>query len=59
MPVEDKKPAASATEKLIPVRINRDFWDADGNRHRKGKVVEVPVEAALDGAESGALSRVK
>jgi len=46
-------------EKLIPVRINRDFWDADGKRHHKGTVVEVPVDAALDGVETGALSRVK
>lgn len=49
----------SAKEKLIPVRILRDFWDADGVRHHKGTVVEVPVDAALDGVESGALSRVK
>lgn len=54
---EDKKPAAK--EKLIAVRIERDFWDASGERHRKGTVVEVPVEAALDGVETGALSRVK
>lgn len=52
---DTKKPA----ERLIPVRIERDFWDADGNRHRKGTVVEVPVDAALDGVETGALSRVK
>lgn len=56
---EDKKPAAPAKEKLIPVRIERDFWDADGKRHRKGTIVEVPVETALDGVETGALSRVK
>lgn len=49
----------SAKEKLIAVTIKRDFWDKDGNRHRKGTIAEVPVEAALDGAESGALSRVK
>ena len=55
---DDKKPA-QGKEKLIPVTILRDFWDADGKRHHKGKVVEVPVEAALDGVESGALSRVK
>lgn len=55
---EDKKPA-QGKEKLIPVQIKRDFWDADGKRHRKGTVVEVPVEAALDGVESGALARVK
>ena len=54
---DEKK--TDAKEKLIPVRINRDFWDADGTRHRKGTVVEVPVEAALDGVETGALSRVK
>lgn len=53
---EDKKPAK---EKLIAVRIERDFWNEDGTRHRKGTVVEVPVETALDGVESGALSRVK
>lgn len=53
------KGKAKRAEKLIPVRINRDFWDAEGNRHRKGTVVEVPVEAALDGVETGALSRVK
>lgn len=53
----DKKQAPK--ERLIPVRIERDFWDAEGKRHRKGTVVEVPVDAALEGVESGALSRVK
>lgn len=47
------------TEKLVKVRIERDFWDAEGTRHRKGTEVDVPVEAALDGVETGALSRVK
>ena len=51
-------PAANA-ERLIPVKIERDFWDAEGNRHRKGAIVEVSVDAALDGVETGALSRVK
>lgn len=46
-------------EKLVTVRIERDFWDGEGNRHHAGTIVEVPVEAALDGVESGALSRVK
>lgn len=46
-------------ERLIPVRINRDFWDANGERHRKGSIMDATVEEALDGAESGALSRVK
>ncbi|MGN6535205.1 MAG: hypothetical protein ACTHKQ_05670 [Mesorhizobium sp.] len=56
---DDKKPGAPAKEKLIPVRINRDFWDKDGARHRKGKIIDVPIEAALEGVETGALSRVK
>lgn len=47
------------TDKLVRVRIERDFWDADGTRHRAGTEVDVPVEAALDGVETGALSRVK
>lgn len=47
------------SERLIPVRINRDFWDPDGKRHSKGTIIEVPMEAALDGVETGALSRVK
>lgn len=47
------------TEKLVKVRIERDFWDADGTRHRAGTEVDVPVDAALDGVETGALSRVK
>lgn len=56
---EDKKAAPAVKDRLIAVRIERDFWDADGERHRKGTVVEVPVDAALDGVETGALSRVK
>lgn len=47
------------TDKLVKVRIERDFWDAEGARHRAGTEVDVPVEAALDGIETGALSRVK
>lgn len=49
-------------ERLIPVRVLRDYWIGEpGNaeRIRKGTVVEVPVDAALDGVESGALERVK
>ena len=54
---EDKKPEGK--EKLVAVRILRDMWDADGKRHPKGSVIEVPAEAAMDGIETGALSRVK
>jgi hypothetical protein len=50
----DKEP-----EMLVEVMIKRDFWDADGVRHAAGTVVKVPVDAALEGVESGALGRVK
>lgn len=46
-------------EQLIEVVIVRDFWDADGKRHCAGTTVKVPVEAALEGIETGALSRLK
>ncbi len=46
-----------AEEKKVEVEIVRDFWDADGNRRPAGTVIEVPVEAALEGIEKGALRR--
>lgn len=61
-PKKQPKPAAPAEQPapaLIPVQVRRDFWDQNGDRHRKGTVVEVSVEAALDGVEVGALSRVR
>lgn len=48
-----------ADEKMIKCRILRDRWDEDGVRHPKGTEVSVPVEAAMDGIESGTLERVK
>jgi hypothetical protein len=52
-------PAEKPAERLIPVRVNRDFWDSTGERYRKDTIIEVSVDAALDGVESGAFSRVK
>lgn len=49
-------------EKLIPVRVLRDYWIGEpGNaeRIRKGTIVDVPIETALDGVETGVLERVK
>lgn len=51
--------AGGAAPALIAVQVRRDFWDQTGTRHRKGTVVEVSVDAALDGVEVGALSRVR
>lgn len=46
-------------DRLVAVRILRDFWDEAGERHRKGEIMEVTAEEAMDGIEAGALSRVK
>ncbi len=46
-------------EKLIECVILRDYWDEDGKRHKAGTKVSIPVEAALDGVETGALARAK
>lgn len=46
-------------ERMVPVRVKRDFWDSKGARIRKGQVVEVTVDAALDGVKSGALDHIK
>ena len=44
---------------LVKCEIVRDFWDDDGKRHPAGTIVEVAIEAALDGVEMGSLRRVK
>lgn len=46
-------------EKTIKCVILRDYWDTDGDRQRAGQEVDLPAEQAMDGVESGALSRVK
>lgn len=50
------RPAKPAT---IACVIKRDFWDHTGERQPAGKVIEVTIEEALDGVESGALARYK
>lgn len=59
-PVEPVAEPARA-EVVITVRVNRDFWVSAGEagRIRKGQVIDLPLERALDGIESGAVSRVK
>lgn len=58
-PEPAKAKAAPAPEKLVAVHINRDTWDTDGTRHPKGTIIEVSVETAMDGIETGALTRAK
>lgn len=49
-------------DKMIDVVIERDIWVQEGGeviRHRKGKIVTVPLdEQVLDGIASGAIRRV-
>lgn len=49
----DKQPA------LVACTVLRDFWTAEDSRVRAGTVVHLPPEDAMDGIETGALSRVK
>lgn len=44
---------------LIPCVVLRDFWDEKAVRTRKGKIIEVTAEEAMDGMENGTLERVK
>jgi len=56
---DDKKQGGA---KLVTVRVMRDYWvgkPGEAERIRKGTVVDVPIETALDGIESGVLERVK
>lgn len=50
-------------DKTIDVIIQRDIWVKEGAevvRHRKGKLVTVPLdEAVIDGIASGAVRRAK
>lgn len=46
-------------EKTIKCLVLRDYWNDDGERVRAGTVVDLSADAAIDGVESGALSRVK
>lgn len=43
----------------VQCMIMRDYWDAKGERHRKGKIVELPAMEALDVIETGAMKRLK
>lgn len=50
-----------ATEKMVKVRILRDFWPTDNemDRVRAGTVTEVNMETLVDGLERGILERIK
>jgi len=50
-----------ADEKKTPtvsVIVARDYWDENEVRVCSGTVVELPVDAAMEGVESGAFKRI-
>lgn len=55
----DAKDDQSKKGDTVTCTILRDYWDDEGTRHRKGRVVEVPAMAALEGVENGLLKRVR
>lgn len=40
-------------------RVERDYWPEEDQRVRAGTIVYLDAAAAMDGIESGALSRVR
>lgn len=57
---EDEQPEPEPEPaQTIRCVILRDFWDAHGDRHRRGEIIEATIEQALDGIEAGSLSRYK
>jgi hypothetical protein len=46
-------------DKKIKMVVMRDFWPVADQRVRTGTIVEVEVDAAMDGMEKGLLARVK
>lgn len=56
----DGKPGGDIrASKMVAVRIKRDIWDAEGERHPAGTVIDMTAEEAMDAIEAGTVSRVK
>jgi hypothetical protein len=55
------KPPEAPAPQMVTCMVLRDFWPTENqaDRVRKGQIVDVTVEQALDGVESGALKRVR
>ena len=56
---EIDKALSGPAQPTVAVQIKRDRWDAEGNRQRKGTIVDMPVDEAMDAVEAGSVTRVK
>ena len=55
----ENEAVAKAVPETVPVTVLRDFWRTEDDRVRKGTVIEVSKDDAMDGIENGTLKRVK
>lgn len=46
------------TDLTVKVRILRDYWDHNEDRHKAGNIEEIPIMEAFTGVEKGAMQRV-
>ena len=63
-PGRPPKAETSAIPGTIKMVILRDYWgdenpDGTENRYRAGTIVDMPIEAAMDGIEAGMVERYK
>ena len=61
MTEEPKKRGRPAKSNLVTCEVLRGYWPTENqeDRVRKGDIIEVTPEQAMDGLESGMLKRVK
>lgn len=59
MTEEKRGPGRPKKDSLVQCVVNRDYWPTEGERVRKGTIIEITPEEALDGIETGAISRLK
>lgn len=53
----EETPEPEEEEERFPFMVKRDFWNENGDRVRKGKIVEMRAVDALDGMASGAIEK--
>lgn len=56
---EKRGPGRPPKQEKFPCEVLRDYWTAEGDRIRKGTIVDLPAGEALDGVEAGRVRRVK